>query len=146
VKGSGEFVRAFFLRTYMPEWLSQKVAGEGEESRSDKRGVECGGGWLWPTEWARAKGSAIALGGGGQCKGEKQDEERIQVESFAQMAVEERCEGSRGAAAGAFDVQELVDGAGGVETCLCRWKEEERGTEEHHRSEDRVGQDSAAEQ
>jgi hypothetical protein len=94
-------------------------------------------------EDAGTDGSAVGFDCAGGGDGQKQDEERVEVESFAQMAVEQSGEGAGGAASGAVDAEEGVDGAGGVESGLRGRVEEKHGAKQERGCERRVGDDSA---
>jgi hypothetical protein len=91
------------------------VSHDGEECSGGEGCVDGWRRWIGPAEVSRLNGAAIDLDGAGQCGGEQYDEEGVEAQGFAQMAVEQSGERARGAAAGAFDAKESMDGAGWIE-------------------------------
>jgi len=63
-----------------------------------------------------------------------------------QMAMQQRSKGARTSTAGALQMQDLVDGTGGIQTHSRRRIEEERGAENDRGGEKRMGKDAATRQ
>ena len=73
----------------------------------------------------------VAAGGVEGCDGEQKSGEGVEAQGIEQVAVEERGESSGGTAAGAIEVEVLVDGTLRIEVVLRGWEEgQERDRED----------------
>jgi hypothetical protein len=76
------------------------------------------------------KKEPVAAGGVEDCGGQQESGEGVEAQGFAEVAVEERGEGTGGSAAGAEEMQVGVDGAARIEGVLLRREaEQESGGE-----------------
>ncbi len=98
--------------------LVGKVSDDGEEGGGCEGSVGRRCGEIRPGKGFGLQGAAVGRDGEGKDGGEQKDEKRVEVEGFAEMAVEQGGECASGAAAGALDAEELVDGTARIEGVL----------------------------
>jgi hypothetical protein len=106
----------------------ERVAKDGEKHGGGTESLDDGGRNARPEKFFGANGVPICSREIRKKKRQKDDDERIEMQRFSEMRVEQSGEGARGAAAGTIDVERDVDGAARIEVVpLGRKKAQQRG-------------------
>lgn len=116
--------------------LRLEIACDGKNQGYDK-GREDGCAWrLRAVEWPVRKNAPIACSSVDERDWYEQSDKRVEAERFSIVAAKESGEGAGASAAGAEDVQVLMDRALRVEAVLRRWEEDQQcssGQQDRHR-------------